>query len=880
MEQAMTTKASDGPYIIELYGALPSVVALLALGIARSEDLTFWLKVVAVLLLGLGAFACTRSLSLLVVGAVVLLEKAYFHHPLTSYLGAIGLAFGLIAKARPHRQAALFRAMLLVCGLGLGPTLNPDVAIALYRLQSAVAAASLLYPIGAFRPVLLLSNPIAALSGNQPDNQHRFDVMCVAFLSFGGLSWAYATEEHHAAAAAFLCVVSTVLALPLVLTGLGLEGAPPGALASIRVLLKELEEDVNIKTNQLAALTKERKQQRQEIEKELSTKWRRSEQALLAKKRQAETEILEAKRRQNQQLRISYYSQPWDSLVYNLCDKPSVTVPGGETLCTTDHLLIGLRRVPSQEGDENIEPVFMHRDILRDHIHILGGTGSGKTSLGITPLAVQLIRSPKKAPLIVLDLKGEASLFHTLRAEAERNNQEFLFFSLESNKPTYRFNPFVGIKQYGGTRNEQAQPLLDALGLNHGEGYGRAFFTRLHRQRLLEALGRNPNIHSFAQLKEALAQVPGTKPSRRPVSVNSQKDELVAAIEGVADYPQLFTTEEEELRGDGIIRFDRVFEQNQVVYFWLPAPTQSISVREIGKLVLYNLFFSALKRKNAGQLKQAYLIIDEFQRLIGENLSLFLEQSRSYGIGLTLANQNIDQLNNHDAKLWPLVQSNVRASLHFGSGDPKEIELLSKASGEAIGYLEAFARGQSTGSSQTKSRSTSTGETNTESYGRSDSFGETSAISENASSGTTYTDGHQSGVSTSSGMSEANSSSVSSGEARSTSKGISVEQTTTEYVRPLYRPQDVAAVFNRQGHFFYWVRRAVPPLVDFNGKPIEASGIYAISKELHERRDSAPWPKLPYAGDKSLLSGEAYKASSTVTEEVMVNQVLSALKES
>jgi hypothetical protein len=359
----------------------------------------------------------------------------------------------------------------------------------------------------------------------------------------------------------------------------------------------------------------------------------------------------------------------------------------------------------------------------------------------------------------------------------------------------------------------------------------------------------------------------------------TQKDELIAAIEGISEYPQLFTTPEEEASGSGIIQFDKVYEKRQVVYFWIPAPTQSISAREIGKLVLYNLFFAALKRKDAGQFSQAYLLIDEFQKLIGDNLALFLEQCRSFGISLVLANQNIDQLNSHDTKLWPLVQSNVRASLHFGSGDPKEIELLSKASGEMISTLSAFAEGSSTGSSRGRSRTRTDGKTVTNTDSTSDSSAITYTESETLGHASTYAHSLQEGRSESSSYGESISSSLSEGESDSASESRSSEITRTEYIRPQFRPEDVASVFNKPRHFFYWVRRGAQPYTDFDGKPIAVEGIYTMPRHLHERRDKAPWPVMPSLQGHTIRTPEEYKVSKVVTEQTMVKQLLDSLKD-
>ena len=45
------------------------------------------------------------------------------------------------------------------------------------------------------------------------------------------------------------------------------------------------------------------------------------------------------------------------------------------------------------------------------------------------------------------------------------------------------------------------------------------------------------------------------------------------------------------------------------------------------------------------QTSQCYLVVDEFQRIAGENFRIVLEQARSFGLGAILANQTVSDLN-------------------------------------------------------------------------------------------------------------------------------------------------------------------------------------------------------------------------------------------
>src|SRR5690349_111262 len=110
----------------------------------------------------------------------------------------------------------------------------------------------------------------------------------------------------------------------------------------------------------------------------------------------------------------------------------------------------------------------------------------------------------------------------------------------------------------------------------------------------------------------------------------------------LTEYRQLVTGVDDDLSNrDSIIYMPDVLRDRQVSYFWLPAALESISAGEIGKLVLFNLRTAAQdwKRHNRGDSRQVILVIDELQRVAGENLRGILQDARSFGISAILANQ-------------------------------------------------------------------------------------------------------------------------------------------------------------------------------------------------------------------------------------------------
>lgn len=323
-------------------------------------------------------------------------------------------------------------------------------------------------------------------------------------------------------------------------------------------------------------------------------------------------------------------------------------------------------------------PLYLHEDLLKEHCYLVGPTGTGKSSLGIMPLLIQIIhghaqpgaarRSPLQ-PIVILDLKGDAALFHTVKQEVQREGlQQFKFFNLEKNAATYRFNPFRGFNPELRSLSQLCQMILDALALNHGKGYGRSYYTERSRAALSKALRANPSIASFHQLRQTIDHI---LQNERDKQARADAFELISVIETLGDYRQLITGPEDELGNrESIIYMPDVLRERQVVYFWLPAALESISAGEIAKLILFNLRAAAQdhKRLHPDDPVQTVLVIDELQRCAGENLAGILQDARSFGIGAILANQSLQDLRSPTGfDLGPTILTNTCVKFFFTS---------------------------------------------------------------------------------------------------------------------------------------------------------------------------------------------------------------------
>lgn len=386
---------------------------------------------------------------------------------------------------------------------------------------------------------------------------------------------------------------------------------------------------------------------------------------------------------------------PWEWFVDRLRNSNHVAPDPGNPdsqIRESDHLFMGIEA-------ENGFPVLLHRDIVGEHAYITGGSGSGKTSLGILSILVQLIRAKppqhgstadSMPPIVIIDLKGEYALLHTVREEvrkqAEREGRTledcFRLFTSEKDMATHYFNPLGDMTYPDRYVADLANLLLDALELNHGPGYGRSYYSRKNYMTLHEVLKTDAPI-TFDQLCDRV-----TKYASRDKEERYQAFELLATLYGLTEFTQLKPPV--DIPDSHVISMRQVIEKRQVVYFWLPTVESSIVAREIANLALFS-YFSAMRAraKTREPLRQAYLVIDEFQKLASDRFSVILQQARGFGLSAILSNQSMSDLKTPTFDLRPTVLQNTRLKLYFSFADCKEMTEFARRSGDELTYIRS-----------------------------------------------------------------------------------------------------------------------------------------------------------------------------------------------
>jgi type IV secretory pathway TraG/TraD family ATPase VirD4 len=155
----------------------------------------------------------------------------------------------------------------------------------------------------------------------------------------------------------------------------------------------------------------------------------------------------------------------------------------------------------------------------------------------------------------------------------------------------------------------------------------------------------------------------------------------VGALQSLADYPQLNPSP--TLDPSHLLSMRKIIEEGGILIANLNTPVAPPIGRIVSSLLTYASVTAARDLYREGKRKQAYLAIDEFQMVLGENTAQVLQMARQAGPALILANQDFKALRLlNSVDLTSTVLTNCSVKQFFAVHDPDLINYLIKLSGE------------------------------------------------------------------------------------------------------------------------------------------------------------------------------------------------------
>ena len=269
----------------------------------------------------------------------------------------------------------------------------------------------------------------------------------------------------------------------------------------------------------------------------------------------------------------------------------------------------------------------------------------------------------------VFDLKkdGTRELLAALQAGAARSGTPVRWFVDLVGRSTHTFNLFLQSFFLSYAPMEKADFIGAALGSSHGlEGYGKQHFGSIAVRVLFEVFQRW-HVSSWKELDERIGTVLSS-----PRAYGLDKTTVLGAtqlrndVHRLAQIPAL---------NHSTSTIDLGSPEPQVVYWSFPRKYATAGA--ICRMALYGNFAAAEARDDIKRI----LVVDEFQRVVGNQLDLLFTQGRE-SIQLILANQGLADLKTTDKDYEPLVQTCCRTHWTFNASDPAEQVFMSETSGK------------------------------------------------------------------------------------------------------------------------------------------------------------------------------------------------------
>ena len=344
---------------------------------------------------------------------------------------------------------------------------------------------------------------------------------------------------------------------------------------------------------------------------------------------------------------------------------------------------------------EQITPIGLTEEERKRHVYIVGGTGTGKTTL----LKYKIIQDIKAGRgVAVIDPHGDLAT-DLLNYIPKKRINDVIYFNPVDYKHPIGVNLLELPKGLEGDKLEHAKDMrteamvsvLRKVFHSDNEDIGHrieyvlrntiqtAFnvidpnlFTifkilndRVYNQQVVRAL-KDPYLKMF--WRNEMGRAGAFQKVKMQAGVTSKIGRFIFSTSVKKCFNQV---SEDCLDFDALINKKRILICNFSKGLLGEDASQLFSTTVLAKIQLTILEQVAKKPEKR---KPFYLYVDEFQHFATQSFVEVLSEARKYGLNLVLAQQSTQQQNNH--KLTETLLANVGTLIVFRTGSPADIDLL------------------------------------------------------------------------------------------------------------------------------------------------------------------------------------------------------------
>ncbi len=308
------------------------------------------------------------------------------------------------------------------------------------------------------------------------------------------------------------------------------------------------------------------------------------------------------------------------------------------------------------------QDILVDENMLNHHLHVLGPTGSGKTSLVILPLSKQAI--DKQRGCCFIDFKGDEVFKRCVQQEAKENKKNFYYFSIDPNEASMGYNPL-----FSGDIHSKVDRIMSALELiYHGPA---GFYSNVQAMtfvELLKEMTQEKKEINFLSVKNALENPNFLE--RIGVSKQEVKG-LLAAISWIAGLDAINRDQ---------LDLAKVIKNGDIVFFALKSQVNTRLAEAIGRMLIIDLKSQAVYRQETDP--PYFIFIDEFQNLACSHFVDVISKVRSANFCLVLSNQSRGNLSNVSPAFENAIFTNTATKVIFMQEDPLDAKFWSDKTGQ------------------------------------------------------------------------------------------------------------------------------------------------------------------------------------------------------